>query len=119
VTLAGTYEVHSEIDDVNITPGDRFSLNWGISQYLPLNQANSVILELGVLGYSQWQVEKDSGSDVNKNFNAKDQVHAAGGQVGLLYAPWNAFVLFHGLQEFHAESRFEGQFYTLSIGKGF
>ena len=107
VTLAGTYEAHSEIDGADITPGDHFSLNWGISQYLPLNQAESLILELGALGYSEWQVERDSGSDVNKNFNAKDQVHAAGGQVGLVYVPWNTFVLFHGLQEFGAEARFE------------
>jgi hypothetical protein len=119
VTLTGTYEIHSEYDDVNITPGDRFSLNWGISQYLPLNDANSLMLEVGPMGYSQWQVEKDSGSDVNKNFIPKDQIHAAGGQIGLIYIPWNAFVQFHGLQEFGAEARFEGQFFTWTIGKGF
>ena len=116
-TLAGTYEIHSEIEDVNITPGDRISLNWGISQYLPLNEANSILLEVGALGYSQWQVEKDSGSDVNKRFNAKDQIHAAGGEIGIVYVPWNAFALFHGLQEFGAEARFEGQFFTLTLGK--
>ena len=119
VTLAGTYEIHSKIEDVQITPGDRISLNWGISQYLPLNDANSILLEVGALGYSQWQVEKDSGSDVNTRFNAKDQIHAAGGQIGLTYVPWNAFIIFHGLQEFAAEARFEGQFLTLTIGKGF
>jgi hypothetical protein len=119
VTLAGTYEIHSEIDDVKITPGDRFSLNWGISQYLPLNDANSILLEVGAMGYFQWQVEKDAGSGVNNRFNAKDQIHAAGGQIGLVYVPWNAFVSFHGLQEFGAEARFEGQFFTLTVGKGF
>ncbi len=119
VTLAGTYEIHSEIDDVNITPGDRVSLNWGISQYLPLNKANSLLLEVGALGYSQWQVEKDSGSDVNTQFNPKDQIHGAGGQIGLTYVPWNALIVFHGVQEFSAEARFEGQFFTLTIGKGF
>ncbi|MCA9497643.1 MAG: hypothetical protein MRJ67_16740 [Nitrospirales bacterium] len=86
-----------------------FSLNWGLSQYLPLDKAHSLILEVGAMGYSQWQVEKDSGSDVNKRFNSKDQIHAAGEQIGLLYTPWNAFIQFHGLQEFGAEARFEGQ----------
>jgi len=71
------------------------------------------------MGCSQWQVEKDSGSDVNKSFNPKDQIHAAGGQIGLLYAPGNAFVQFHGLQEFGAEARFESQWFTLSLGKKF
>jgi len=119
VTLTGNYEIHSEYEDVNITPGDRVTLNWGISQYLPLNEANSLILEVGPMGYSQWQVEKDSGSDVNKNFIPKDQIHAAGGQIGLIYTPWNAFIQFHGLQEFGAEARFEGQYFTWTLGKKF
>ena len=117
--LTGTYEINSQYEDENITPRDRFSLNWDISQYLPLNEANSLILEVGAMGYSQWQVKKDSGSDVNKNFIPKDQGHAAGGQIGLVYAPWKAFVQFHGLQEFGAEARFEGQYFTWTIGKGF
>ena len=29
--LAGTYEIHHDKEDVDITPGDRFSLDWGLS----------------------------------------------------------------------------------------
>lgn len=119
VMLTGTYEIHSKIRDVNITPGDRVSLSWGISQYLPLNDAKSIVLEVGPMGYSQWQVRKDYGSDVNTNFNVKDQIHAAGGQVSLLYSPWKASLNFHALQEFNARARFEGQWYVLSLAKGF
>ncbi len=119
VTLSGTYEIHSKIQGVSITPGDRVSFSWGISQYLPLNDAKSLILEVGPMGFSQWQVRKDYGSDVNTSFNPKDQIHAAGGQIGLKYSPWNVSMDFHALQEFGARARFEGQWYVLSMAKGF
>ena len=119
VTLTGTYEHHHKIQGANITPGGRASLTWGISQYLPLNDAKSLILEVGPMGYSQWQMQKDTGSDVNPNFNAKDQIHAAGGQISMLYSPWKTSLNFHALQEFSARARFEGQWYVLSLAKGF
>ena len=39
----GTYEIHHDKDGVDITPGDRFSLDWGVSQYLPINEDGSVL----------------------------------------------------------------------------
>ena len=38
VMLAGTFEINHEREDADITPGERFTLNWGISQYLPLKR---------------------------------------------------------------------------------
>lgn len=119
VTLAANYEIHTKYSDVNITPGDRVSFSWGISQYLPLNETKSLLLEVGPMGYSQWQVRQDHGSDVNTTFHPKDRVHAAGGQVSLLYSPWKATMNFHALQEFNAVARFEGQWFVLSVAKGF
>jgi hypothetical protein len=46
-----TYEIHTNKQDVDITPGSNFSLNYGVSQFLP---AGPGLLELGVLGYNQW-----------------------------------------------------------------
>jgi hypothetical protein len=69
--------------------GERFSLNWGVSQYLPITKDQTWLAEIGASGYSQWQVEEDSGSDVaqivNAQLNAKDEVHAAGIQAGLTF----------------------------------
>ena len=64
VTLAGTYEIHHEMEDRDLTPGERFTLNWGVSQYLPLTKDQTWLAEIGASGYSQWQVAEDSGSDV-------------------------------------------------------
>jgi len=123
VTLAGIYEIHHERNDADITPGERFTLNWGISQYLPLNKAQTRLAELGVSGYSQWQVEKDSGADVpqilNVTLNAKDEIHAAGIQAGLTFVPLKMSLTFRYLLEFNAEARFEGEWLGLTLAKGF
>ncbi len=41
-----------------MTPGNRLSLEWGLSQYL------ATWLELGVGGAHNWQITDDSGEDV-------------------------------------------------------
>ena len=115
--IAGlTYEINSKKKDFDLTPGDVLTLNWGISQYLPLKQDNSLLLEVGPAGYDSWQVTKDSGSDAN---STKDQVHAAGGQLGLAYVPWNLAVNFHAFYEYAAKDRFQGESYGISIAKKF
>ena len=73
---------------------------------------DQTLLEVGPAGYSSWQITDDSGSNVASS-PVKDQVHAAGGQVGLTYVPWNAALNFH--YEFAAQDRFQGQ----SIGLNF
>lgn len=119
IMLTGTYEIHHEKEGADITPGDRFSLDYGISQYVPVNKAETLLLELGLSGYSQWQVNDDSGSDVSPVLNVNDEVHAVGGQLGLAYIPWNAAVTLRYLKEYNAQARFEGDLYTLMFVKGF
>jgi hypothetical protein len=119
VLLSGTYEIHHDKEDVDITPGDRFSLDWGVSQYLPINEDGSVLAELGLIGYSQWQVENDSGSDVINALNVKDEVHSIGVQLGVASVPRNASLVFRFLKEFEAKARFEGELYVLTFAKGF
>lgn len=119
VTFAGTFEIHSEKTDVDITPGERFSLNYGISQYIPLNKGPTWMGEIGVIGFSQWEVGKDSGSAVNPVTNVRDQVHAIGVQAGATYLPWEAGLTFHYLHEYDAEARFEGEYFGLTLVKAF
>jgi len=56
--LGLTYELNTEIEDVAVNPGNRLSLEYGVSHY-PTGW-----LELGVQGAHNWQVTDDSGSDV-------------------------------------------------------
>ena len=62
VATALTYEIHGEKEDFDLTPGQNLTLNWGVSQYLPLKKDKTLLLEIGPAGYSSWQITDDSGS---------------------------------------------------------
>ena len=57
--MAGlTYELNSSIKDADVKPGNRLSLEWGLSQYF-----NSWF-EFSVHGAHNWQITDDAGADV-------------------------------------------------------
>ncbi len=116
VTAALTYEINSEKEDFDLTPGNVLTLNWGISQYVPLMKDHSLLLEIGVAGYDSWQVTEDSGGDAN---SIKDEVHGIGGQLGLTWVPSSLVVNLHAFHEYEAEDRFQGDSYGISIAKKF
>jgi len=116
LTLAGIYEIHHEKEDIDITPGSHFTLNYGVSQFLPIN--DKFLSELGIAGFGQWQVTEDEGSDA-VNTDVKDQVYGLGLQAGLIYLPWNGQLTFKWTREFEAEDRFEGDFFTLTAAMPF
>ena len=113
-----TYEIHSDKEDFDLTPGQNLTLNWGISQFLPLQKNQQLLLEAGLTGYSSWQVSDDSGSDA-RNPDVHDEVHAIGGQLGLTYVPWFASLNLHYFGEFAAQDRFQGQVFGFSLAKKF
>ena len=43
------------------TPGQAFTMEWGIGQVLPLKKDFSQLLQLGLIGYDQWQVSDNGG----------------------------------------------------------
>lgn len=112
VVGALTYEIHDEKEDFDLTPGDNLTLNWGISQYLPLKDDQSRLLEIGPAGYSSWQVTDDEGRFAS---SVHDEVHAIGAQVGVTFVPQNATLNLRYLYEFAADDRFQGE----SIGLNF
>ena len=118
VSATLTYENHHEKEDFDLTPGQNLTLNWGISQYLPLTKDQSLLLELGPAGYSSWQITDDRGSAV-RNPGVHDQVHAAGGQLGLTYVPWMLSAGVNYFYEHSAVDRFQGQSLGFTIAKKF
>ena len=116
VVAALTYELNGQKQDFDLTPGDNLTLNWGVSQMLPLKQDMSLLLELGPAGYDTWQITEDTGSAAN---STRDQVHAVGGQIGLTYVPWMASVTLLGFYEYAAKDRFQGSSFSINFGKKF
>ena len=110
VVAALTYETNGKKQHFDIRPGDVMTLNWGISQFLPLNQ--NLLLEIGPSGYETWQITRDSGSAANGHL---DQVYAVGGQIGVSYLPWNASLNLVAYNEYAAKDRFEGASIALNF----
>lgn len=67
IMLGLTYELNSRIKDADVKPGNRFSLEYGISQYISERAA------LGVHGAHNWQVSDDKGAKVYWNASVHDR----------------------------------------------
>jgi len=118
IVTGWTYELHGEKKDFDLKPGQNLLFSWGISQYLPLKEDQSILLEIGPAGYDSWQVTNDSGADA-MNPPAKDGVHAIGGQIGITHVPWNTAINFHYFYEFAAKDRFQGESIGLNLAVKF
>ena len=116
VVAALTYETNTEKRHFDLTPGDNLTLNWGVDQFLPLKEDLSLLLDGGLAGYDTWQITSDSGSDAN---DTRDQVHAIGAQLGLVYLPWTASLTLHGFYEYAADNRFQGGSFGINLTKKF
>lgn len=67
--MAGlTYELNGKIKDEDYNPGNRLSLEYGVSQYL------SDRLEIGAMGGHNWQISDDRGEDAGLNATVHDRV---------------------------------------------
>ncbi len=76
IYLGNTFEIHSKIRDADVKPGSRYSIEYGISQYL------SERFEITVQGGNGWQVGEDSGSDVYWDPSVRDRKSTIGAGIG-------------------------------------
>jgi hypothetical protein len=114
-TSVGTQS--SCVEDSDITPGQRLSINLGADHLFPLGKSG-FLLEVGALLYGQWQTTDDTGSGAFRP-GVHDRIFGVGPQLGLIYAPWNAAATFKWAHEFGAEDRFEGDNFTLNFAAAF
>ena len=76
VMLGCTFELTGKIKGSDVKPGNRFSLDYGIEQYLSDN------FSVGIYGANNWQVSEDMGSQVYWDASVKDQLGTFGFQLG-------------------------------------
>jgi hypothetical protein len=114
VVGALTYEINSAQQDIDFTPGQHLTLNWGASQYVPLTKNQNLLLEVGPAGYDNWQITDDSGSAA-RNPTQHTQVHGVGAQIGLTYDPWNAELNVHAFYQYSSDLTLQGESFGLSF----
>jgi len=112
-SILSRYEIHSEKDEQDITPGNDFHFEWGVSKNL--FQA----WDVGVTGYCQWQVTDDSGADAVWDQSIHDRVFAVGPEANLFVPSVKLFASLRSLWEFGAVDRPEGMVTTLTLTKMF
>jgi hypothetical protein len=110
VSLIGvqTWELNDPMEDTDLRPGPRATVNWGLGKSF-----REGLLEAVIVGYDCFQVSPDSGSDQPLlGRGAQDQVHAVGLQLGS--SKYGLSVKY--MREFGAEDRFEGDVFTITFG---
>jgi hypothetical protein len=94
------------------TPGQAFTMEWGLGQVLPLKKDFSQLAQLGLIGYDQWQVTANGGTvpigSTNLTIPASRlpyySVHAIGGELTYLLPAKNLVFYFKGEHEYTAYS---------------
>jgi hypothetical protein len=111
ISALNRYEINSEKQDANYTPGQAYTLEWGVGRSV------SKTVEVGVAGYYQQQVTEDSGS--GKTTAQRDRVAGAGPEVTVFYPRYKLGWSLRYAYEFMAESRLQGHTGALTITKIF
>src|ERR1700734_469031 len=122
--LFSDWEVHGARQGTNNTqktPGQAFTIEWGLGQVLPLKKNFSQLLQAGLIGYDQWQITANGGTvPVLGNSSILPpiiipastlpyySVHAIGGQLGYIVPPKNLTFYVKGEHEYTAYSHFVG-----------
>jgi len=109
VSALNRYEFNTEQRDTGITPGQAYTLEWGIGKSL------TKTLDLGVVGYYQMQTTGDSSG----GSTAHDRVASVGPEISVAFPKPMLFVSFRYLYEFMAKDRAQGQTFALTLTKRF
>jgi len=104
------YEFNQEQTDTDVTPGQAYTVEGGISYGL------TKTVEVGPIGYFQQQVTADKGGGSS---NQRDRVAGIGPEVNTFFPKWMLGVSFRYAYEFLADNRLQGHTFTLTITKKF
>jgi hypothetical protein len=119
--LATAWEIHGQKSGTNVTPGQAFTMEWGVGQALPLKKDFSRLLQLGVVGYDQWQVSDNSGTFTVAGIPLPQSripyysVHAIGVQSNFILPKRNLVGFFKYYDEYRALARPKGRTFVFGF----
>ena len=112
ISALSRYEFNTEQRDTHDTPGQAYTLEWGISKTV------CKTIDLGVAGYYQEKVTGDRGSNP-AGLTPHNQVAAIGPEVVFAFPSSMFFVSCRYDYEFMAENRAQGHTVALTLTKRF
>ena len=111
LSLLNRYEINSENDDIQTTPGDVWTLEYGLARTF------NKTIDIGVVGYYQLQTTTDDGPGA---FNrTKDDVLGVGPEISVFFPNWKLFTSLRYVYEVDASNRPRGQTVNLTLTKMF
>lgn len=99
------FEVNSKQRDTHITPGDAYTLEWGLSKSI------MPTVDVGLVGYYQRQVTEDAGKGSSGNL---DGVAAVGPEVVFVFPKQSLFLSLRYNHEFWAVNRAQGENFVVT-----
>ena len=100
------WEAHGKKSGINITPGQAFTMEWGLGQALPLDKDMSKLVQIGLVGYDQWQVSDNGGLTRLLPYYS---VHALGAQGNFIVPKKGLNFFFKYYGEYLAKARPQGR----------
>jgi hypothetical protein len=110
VSALNRYEFNTTQRHTGITPGQAYTLEWGVSKTL------QKVFDVGAVGYYQQQVTGNNGPGAPADRN---RVAGVGPEINVAFPKAMLFVSCRYCYEFMAESRAQGQTITLTLTKRF
>jgi hypothetical protein len=113
--LSADWEIHGQKSGTNLTPGEAFTAEWGLGQILPLKKDFSRLLQLGFVGYDQWQVSSNGGTVTVGGIPLPASripfysVHALGVQANFILPAKDLAAFFKYYDEYRAMARPQGR----------
>ena len=99
----------------NKTPGQAFTIEWGFGQVLPLKKDMSMLAQVGLVGYDQWQVSNNGGTVIVAGVPEPASllpyysVHGIGFQSNLILPKKDFVLLFKYYDQYRALATVEGR----------
>ena len=107
VSALNRYEFNTEQRDTHVTPGEAYTLEWGVSKTV------AKVVDVGAVGYYQQQVTSNSGTPAS----SRNRVAAVGPEINVVFPKQMLFVSLRYNYEFMAENRAQGHTFTLTLTK--
>jgi hypothetical protein len=109
--LFSDWEVHKRKSGTNMSPGQTFTMEWGVGQALPLRKDESLLAQLGVVGYDQWQMSSNKGTigSIPASLIPNYSAHAIGIQTNLIAPKPSLLGFFKYYWEYAAHARVQGR----------
>ena len=119
IALSSVWEFHHKKRHEDVRVGNNVTFEYGVGKTFVKNQGKQ-LLQLGLVGYSEFQLADDKGTDVTPlNAGANDRTFAFGPEFGVILPAQKFNFLIRVLPEFASRSRTQGVTLVVAFGKSF